>query len=51
MARAAVAPERRSYKGREAFCTLLDPKTPLADLCLSAGLLPAEFCGLLGDGA
>ena len=37
--------------GPEAFCTLLDPQTPLADLCLSAGLLPAEFCGLLGDGA
>ncbi len=36
--------------GPEAFCALLDPQTPLANLCLSLGLLPAEFCGLLGDG-
>jgi hypothetical protein len=32
----------------EAFCALLNPQTPLNDLCLSLGLLPAEFCGLLG---
>src|SRR5690606_32075722 len=34
----------------EAFCTLLNPQTPLADLCLSLNVLPVEFCGLLGDG-
>ena len=35
----------------EAFCSLLDPQTPLAGLCNSLGLLPPQFCGLLGDGS
>ncbi|MDP9142238.1 MAG: hypothetical protein M3O62_15800 [Pseudomonadota bacterium] len=33
----------------EAFCQLLDPQTPLQELCRSLGQLPEEFCDLLGD--
>ena len=35
----------------EAFCSLLNPQTPLAGLCNSLGVLPPQFCGLLGDGS
>lgn len=34
----------------EAFCTLLNPQTPLAAQCLSLGQLPPALCGLFGSG-
>lgn len=33
----------------EAFCGLLNPQTPLSELCLRVSLLPADVCGLLGE--
>ncbi|MES0873068.1 hypothetical protein [Sinimarinibacterium thermocellulolyticum] len=45
----AQAANCRDAGAPEAFCALLDPQTPLAGACLQLGLLPAEFCGLLGD--
>lgn len=47
---AALADNCLAAGAPEAFCALLNPQTPLANLCLSLGLLPVEFCGLLGDG-
>lgn len=36
--------------GPEAFCSLLNPQTPLAAACLSIGQLPPELCGIFGKG-
>lgn len=33
----------------EAFCSLLDPQTPLAAQCLTIGQLPPALCSLFGD--
>jgi hypothetical protein len=46
----SLAANCRDAGAPEAFCALLDAQTPLADLCTGLGLLPPEFCGLLGDG-
>lgn len=45
-----IAQQCRDNGAPEAFCALLDPQTPLAAACASIGVLPPEFCGLLGDG-
>ncbi len=44
----SYASQCRDAKAPEAFCSLLDPQTPLGDVCRTLAL-PSEVCNLLGD--